>query len=220
MPETDRASVIAQVAARYERCGRFARHYVAGKLKHDPLTRALLAEGLFGRVLDLGCGRGQFAGLLLQAGLAGEVTGLDANPRLLADARRALDGLAFRAVQRDLSRHTALPEADTVLIVDVLYQLAPEAQEGLLAAACASAGRRLLIRMADPGAGLRGRFTDTAERLGRCVWPHAGQTVAAQTVSWTLRRVEAAGFRATCAPSRAGTPFSNVLMVATRAGSP
>lgn len=215
MPETDRG-IVAQVAARYRHCGRFARHYVAGKLKHDPLTRTLLAGESFGSVLDLGCGRGQFGGLLLQAGLAGEVTGLDGNPRLLADARRALNGLPFHAVHRDLSRHAALPAVDTVLMVDVLYQLAPEAQGRLLAAACNAARRRLLIRMADPGAGLRGWFTDMAERLGRRVWPHAGQTVAAQPVSWTVRRVEAAGFRATCAPSRAGTPFSNVLMVATR----
>jgi hypothetical protein len=49
--------VLARVAARYRGCGRFAVHYVAGKLRRDPLTAALLTRGAnegFGEVADLG----------------------------------------------------------------------------------------------------------------------------------------------------------------------
>src|SRR3954468_4398744 len=56
------AALSARVARRYRACGRFAQHYVAAKLRRDPVHRAVLAlaagEAL-GDVVDVGCGRGQ-----------------------------------------------------------------------------------------------------------------------------------------------------------------
>ena len=57
-------------------CGRFVRGYVAGKLRRDPVHRDVLglATGeAFGEVIDIGCGRGQLALALLEAGLARSV---------------------------------------------------------------------------------------------------------------------------------------------------
>ena len=209
-------AAVGRVARRYRACGRFARHYVAAKLRHDPLTATLLRESALGTVLDLGCGRGQFAGLLLESGLASCVTGFDVSRVLLDQARVALAGLAFRAVEQDLARDAGLPAADTVLLADMLYQVAPAAQERLLRSACAAAGSRMLIRTADPDAGWRGRFTSGVERLGRRFWPHSGAMVAPRPVAWVAAVIAEAGFRVERAPSYRGTPFGNALLTAVR----
>jgi SAM-dependent methyltransferase len=214
-----RAALLARVAARYRSCGRFAAGYVAGKLRHDPLTGALLALGAaegFGTVADLGCGRGQFAALLLEAGLAAGVTGLEASPALLAQAQRALTGLAFVARQQDLVADPGVPEADTVLILDMLYQLPTEAQAVLLDAAARAARRGVLVRTADPARGWRARFSRGLEVAARRVWPHSGALVNPQPVEWVAERLRAAGLHVAVAPCWAGTPFGNVLLSARR----
>lgn len=216
MADETTAAAIGRVAARYYGCGRFARHYVAGKLRHDPLTRALLEGPALGTVLDLGCGRGQFAGLLLEAGRADAVIGLDVNRRLLGQARVALDGLAFHAIEQDLARDAGLPPADTVLLADMLYQVPPDAQERLLRSACAAARERMLIRAADPDAGWRARFTSAVEHAGRRFWPHSGRTVAPRPLAWIAAVAAEAGFSLRQAPSYAGTPFGNALLTAVR----
>ena len=90
------------VAARYAGASRFARGFVAGKLRHDPATLALLrlaAQRPFGDVLDLGCGRGQLGLALLAAGLATGLTGLDRDGDKLAEATAGGGGPA-RALRR------------------------------------------------------------------------------------------------------------------------
>jgi ubiquinone/menaquinone biosynthesis C-methylase UbiE len=57
-------------------------------------------------VLDLGCGPGDVAGLLAARGL--NVTAVDANPELLAVARKLHSGVSF--TQQDL-RQLTLPRA-------------------------------------------------------------------------------------------------------------
>jgi SAM-dependent methyltransferase len=219
------AALLTRVASRYRGCGRFAAHYVAGKLRHDPLTGALLAlaaEGPgdgFGAVADLGCGRGQFAALLLEAGLARSVVGLDASPRLLAQARDALHGLGFAGRLQDLAADAAVPQADTVLILDVLYQLPTAAQARLLQAACRSARRLVVIRTADPAQGGRAWLTRRLEQAGLRLWPHAGAMVNARPIDWIAGHLAAAGWLVRVAPCWAGTPFGNVLLTARRDGT-
>jgi SAM-dependent methyltransferase len=220
MPEF--AALRARVAGRYAGCGKFATHYVAGKLRHDPLARSLLALGSaepFGDVADLGCGRGQFAGLLLEAGLARTVIGLETSPALLGQARQALRGLRFAARAQDLAADPAVPPADTVLLLDVLYQLPTEAQGLLLDAAAGAARHQVIVRTADPAQGLRAWLTRTLERAARRLWPHAGAMVNAQPVGWIAGRLAAAGLSVSIAPCRAGTPFANVLLTARRGGA-
>lgn len=213
--------LLVQVAARYRDCGQFAAHYVAGKLRHDPLTGALLAlgtaEGL-GEVADLGCGRGQFAALLLEAGLARRVVGLEASARLLEQARHALHGLCFDGRLQDLSVNPVVPKADTVLLLDVLYQLPTAAQARLLDAAARSARRQVVIRTADPAQGCRAWLTWMLEQAGRWAWPHSGAEVNAQPIGWIADRLDRAGWSVRVAPCWAGTPFSNVMLTAWRDG--
>jgi SAM-dependent methyltransferase len=214
------AALLARVAARYCGCGRFARHYVAGKLRHDPLTGSLLALGAaeaFGDVADLGCGRGQFAALLLEAGLARSVVGLEHSPTSLEQALRALHGLRFTGWPQDLAVDPTVPDADTVLILDVLYQLPTAAQARLLDAAARSSRRQVIVRTADPARGIRAWLTQGLELAARRVWPNSGALVNAQPVDWIAARLAGAGLSISIVPCRAGTPFNNVLLIARHA---
>ncbi len=215
----EREAVLDQVAERYAHGSRFTRRYVAAKLRSDPVHRMVLelaADEGFGSVLDVGCGRGQLALALLEAGGARRVLGLDRSEAALLEARRAAGGLAFRAERQDLMQPTPLPPADTVLLVDVLYQLPTPAQDDLLRRVAVAAKRRVLIRTLDPDRGLRSRFALMLERVARLGWPNAGAVVNARPVAALMATLEADGFEWTTTPCWQGTPFANVLITARR----
>lgn len=199
-------------------CDRFTRHYVAAKLRMDPVNAEILALAAgepFGRVIDIGCGYGQLGVALLEAGLAQSVLGLEHRTTALSQAIRASAGLAFTVEARDLSYISFLAQADTVMLVDVLYQLAPDAQTNLLAAAIRAAGR-VVIRTADPAIATRFRLGQAAKRLFGRVWATSGpygQSCGPDALSATLR---AAGFAVTIISCSRGTPFANVLIVGRR----
>ncbi len=211
--------MFARVADRYAACGRLARGYVAGKLRRDPVHRdvlALAAREAFGDVLDVGCGRGQLGIALLEAGRARSVLGLDRSEAHLGQARRAGAGLAFAAAVQDFAHLQFLPEADTVLLVDVLYQLDPAAQEALLAAAARAARRLVLVRALDPARGLRSALTLAFEHVARFTSPHSGLRVRAVPLPRMIAALHEAGFTVAVAPCWRGTPFANVLLTARR----
>ena len=215
-------SAFRRTAARYRPIGRFAHGYVASKLRRDPVHRvliALAAQENFLAVLDIGCGRGQLGIALLEAGGAASVLGLDRNSAHLRQAERAAQGLAFRAGWQDLARSAALPAADTVIIVDVLYQLDTAAQVALLEAAARAARSRLLIRTADPARGWRSAVTRGLELVGRRVWPHSGARVNALPIATIAARLGELGFSVAAEPCWQGTPFANLLLVCRRSAS-
>jgi SAM-dependent methyltransferase len=213
------AAAFTRTVARYRSGGRFAHNYVRGKLRRDPAYARIMAlgrEAPLGAVLDAGCGGGQLGVALLEAGFATSVLGFDINPALLARATRASEGLPMRVEARDLSRPGALPACDTLLLIDVLYQLETAAQAALLEAAAASARRMIVIRTADPARGWRSLLTRTLERMTRRVWPHAGATVNARPPSAMAATLSARGFACELAPCWTGTPFANVILIARR----
>jgi SAM-dependent methyltransferase len=214
----DLAEARDRAARRYRGCARFDRFYVAGKLRHDPVYADMLARAGdgFGRVLDAGCGRGQLGVLLLEAGAAETVLGLDWNAAHLDQARQAATGLPFRAERRDLAQAADLPAADTVFLIDVLYQLDTAAQEALLLSACRSARSLIVVRTADTARGLRSAITQGLEVLGRRVWPHAGACVNPRPISDLKEILSASGFGVTETPCWRGTPFANTLLVGRR----
>lgn len=212
-------AVLHEVSSRYSRGSRFTRRYIASKLRTDPVNRMVLERAVadgFGHVLDIGCGRGQLALALLEGGGARSVLGLDWSAAALAEAQRAARGLAFRTDHRNLAEPDPLPAADTVLMVDVLYQLPTPVQDSLLRRACAAARRRVLIRTLDPNRGLRSRFAITMERLARRAWPNSGAVVNPRPVRHLQAALEAQGFEVSVEPCWQGTPFANVLLDARR----
>ena len=210
---------LAVTAERYRGCGRLAHGYVRSKLRRDPVHRDVLylaAEESFGDVVDIGCGRGQLAIALLQAGLAKSVLGVDCQAVHLAQADRAAAGLAYRSRFVDLADGFDAPEADTILAVDVLYQLDDCSQQRLLRNVARAARCRVVLRLLDPGCGMRSAVTVGLERLWRGFSPHAGRCVNPWTVARIAGFLRSEKYDVTVTPCWRGTPFANVLLIARR----
>ncbi len=209
------------MAARYAGARPFARGYVRHKLRLDPVHAALLAlagpQG-FGEVLDLGCGRGQTAVLLLLAGAARRVHGIERNRAWLSEALRAAP-LGFVATLADLATMPALPPADTVLLIDVLYQFETAAQMALLDAAAVAARRRIVIRSMDAAAGLRGGLTRLGETALRHLWPGSRARINPLPILRLTGALAAAGWTTTVTRCAATMAPANMLIVAERAGA-
>ena len=215
----DFAPVFARVARRYRCCGRGVHLYVKGKLTFDPVHRDVLAlaeEDHFGDVLDLGSGRGQLGVALLEAGLASSVIGMDCRQRHLLQACRAASGLPYHTVAQDLTLPLAAPPVSTVLLIDVLYQLADDTQRAVLLTACRAARDRIVIRALDPDRGARSRLTLSVERLIRPLSPHSGALINPSQVTRLLALLNEHGFAASMQPCWGRTPFANVLIIGRR----
>lgn len=219
MSTTDTA-VIDRTAQRFARAvaRRSTYHYVVGKLRRDPATRAIAELGPLGDVLDLGCGRGHLALFLLESGAAKSVRGYDWDEEKIALAQRAGDGLDASFSTRDVRAPDVAP-ADTVLLVDVLHYLDAAAQDEVLARAAdlVRPGGRLVVRDASSGFGWRSAFTLFVEWISTLIRFNLGERVALRDVSRDLVPVlEKKGLACTVTPCWRGTPFANVLVVATR----
>ena len=211
------ATLAREVAGLYAGASRFARGYVGGKLRTDPVSRAVLdraADKPFGVVADLGCGRGQLGLALLMAGRAREVIGLDRDARKIAEAQAAAVRLPARFIAGDLTA-PSIPECDTALLIDVLYQLPAEAQRPVLAAVAARARQRVLIRAFDPARGWRSAIGLAMERAGRLVRGD-GNAIDPLPMKELAAPFRAAGFAVAVTPCWEGTPLPNVLLVAER----
>ncbi len=77
---------------------RFAAEFAASRAPNQPGWRRLLAYlPARGRLLDVGCGSGRLASLLVQAGRPLAYVGVDSSPHLLAIARNAAASLPIPA---------------------------------------------------------------------------------------------------------------------------
>ncbi len=229
-------SLCVSASAPYKQSGRFAWHFARGKLRWDPVFGHLVAAGLIApgaRVLDIGCGQGLLASLVRAAGHAGQagrwpsewaaaptgarVTGIELMARDVARARNAL-GDSAEFVCDDM-RSAAFPDADTVVILDVLHYVPIDAQDAILARvrAALGSGGRLIMRVGDAAsrrAFVSGQWVDRVVTFvrGQPVRPLYGRTLA----DW-IRRLGELGFTVASRPMHAGTPFANILLVGTLA---
>jgi len=199
---------------RYTNGPRADRYYVASKLALDPVFTLLRDEpGAYGKVVDLGCGRGQLGVLLLELGRAESLFGVDSDVRKISVARRAAPEAIFQS--GDLATFP-IPRADTILLIDVLHYLPLGEQDELLARAATALlpGGRLLVRELDHQASRRSRFTRAAEWIARRVGLNRGRAThyrSAEDVRHTLERM---GLTCQVRDASSGTPFGNVLIVA------
>lgn len=204
------------VASRY--CDRGARVYVRVKLWMDPIAKTLHdehADGGFGRVLDVGCGRAQLPLLLHAAGLADGVVGLDWDEDKIHVAARAAGHLRDVRFEHANVCTAALPEADTVLLIDVLHYLTHEEQDDVLARAARAAKRRVFVRDLDPDAGTSSVVTQSWEWVTTTLGWNRGARVRPRPFRDIARPLEAAGFQVSLAAcSTRG--LSNTLLVARR----
>ena len=230
-------SIVADAAQRFRPAGRSAYYFSRGKLGGDPVFAALLRDGRIAsraRIVDLGCGLGILPALFA----AVEKSAVDAWPQnwappatdwtllgfdlrrgAIAKGQRALADLGHRVRLAVGDVRTApLPTSDVVVILDVLHYIDAAAQQALLARvhSALEPGGSLLLRVADAAPTWRFRLTlagDWCISLAQgSVWPRFSCRPIAE---WTAL-LEAIGFTVDAQSMSEGTPFANVLLVATK----
>jgi len=219
--------------------GKYPWHFARGKLRHDPVFLHLLRYGLIpggGRLLDLGCGYGLLPALLLAAQdryrrgdwpadwppppLGLDLLGVELRPDRVRAARAALGRRA--AVEQGDIRSAPLPASAVIVILDVLLYLDHAEQRAALSRIkdALAPGGVLLLREADAAGGFPYHVTRWAERIagmGRgCLW----QALTYRASEQWRELLADLGFAVRAQPMDRGTPFCNVLFVATKRASP
>lgn len=206
---------------RYRPAGRLAYHFARGKLRRDPVYRALLEGGWLpsdGVLLDLGCGGGLLLALVAEAGRRGgpapRLVGVETRPRAATVARTALGGEA-EILTGDV-RSEALPPARAIALLDVLSMMPVADQDALLRvlAAALEPGGVLLVRDVDAGAGWRFRTVAAANRFKAWALRTRGVRFHFRTLDGWRAWLGAAGLEVESRPMGRGTPFANVLLIA------
>ena len=228
-------ALIDAAAQPYARAGRHAHRFVRGKLRYDPVYRAILKHGLLpneGRLIDLGCGLGLLSALLTEARNQHqrgnwnpdwstppwnlEFQGIELQNWKVAAARQAL-GDSDTVRQGDI-RAIELPDCSAATILDVLLYLNAAEQREILqrVAHALQPGGTLLLREGNAAGGLRQLVTRLAEHIC-CLWRGQGwQTLHYRSKTEWVALLEELGFSVDALPMSQGTPFSNVLFRATR----
>ncbi|WP_338413767.1 class I SAM-dependent methyltransferase [uncultured Sphaerotilus sp.] len=215
-------ALLDRASAPYRRAGRFAWHFARGKLGMDPVFRHLLVAGLLppdARVLDIGCGQGLLASLLLARG-AGVVrfTGIELMARDVARARTALAGADTATFVCGDMCAADLPVSDVVVILDVLHYVDVPAQDRVLARVrdALVPGGRLLLRVGDAGARRGFAISQWVDKLVTSVRGHVAPPTHGRPLSAWIAQLQTLGFDVEARPMSQGTPFANVLLVAQR----
>ncbi len=215
-PRLDRALLDA-ATARYRPAGRFAYYFARGKLGGDPAFAAILHRGWIApgsRVLDLGCGQGLLASLLIATGSGCRVQGIELMPR---DAQRATTALgdAARIVCGDI-RSEDFGSADTAVILDVLHYIDYDEQEQVLQRlrTALQPGGQLLLRVGDADAGLPFRLSNWVDHVVTFVRGHRLPRLYCRPLSQWRKSLEALAFEVEVVPLSHGTPFANVMLKA------
>lgn len=187
--------LVRESSDRYIETSLTAWEFARGKLRSDPVYRAVVCDQLLpsgGTLVDIGCGQGLELAVLADAGRrfrAGHwpaswhpppefdrIIGIELRPRVAGVARQALNG-DVEIVAADI-RSQPLAGCRTALFFDVLHMMPRDEQETLIAATVTALepGGVMLVREADASAGWR----FTAVRLGN-------RLKAIALGSWTQR---------------------------------
>jgi SAM-dependent methyltransferase len=233
VPSRVNAALLDAASEPYRNVGVFAYHFARGKLRADPVYRAILELGLLlgrARILDLGCGQGLLSAWLRAAERcydggswprawppaprASSTRGIELMARDVRRARSAL-GPASDVSQADI-REAAFGAVDAVVILDVLHYMPPQAQLEVLQRVRAALPVRglLLLRVGDAGAGLRFRYGQCSDGLVMLLRGHALVTQHCRSVAQWRGVLRDCGFDSEAKPMSEGTPFANVLLIA------
>jgi len=136
-------------------------------------------------------------------------------PRDVERARQALGALA--QIECADIRSAAYGEVDVVIVLDVLHYLDPTAQEQVLQRVRASIGPAgmLLLRVGNAAGGWRFRVSLWVDAAVLYLRGHRRRRLYCRTLPAWSATLTSCGFSARAIPMSEGTPFANVLLVAT-----
>jgi uncharacterized protein (DUF2062 family)/SAM-dependent methyltransferase len=220
--------VFAAAADRYLDQSITAWEFARGKLRHDPVYRATLAEldATTGTLVDVGCGQGLTLAVLVEARAHAQrgdwpadaprpafdhLVGIDTRQRVTRLASRALGDAAhiIHAAAPD-----GLPESfGAALLFDVLH-LMPEAEQRRIVRGIWTrlpAGGVLLVREVDAAAGGGFRAVRIGNRIKALAVGRWRQTFHFRTASAWHAVFASVGFEVETRSMGEGTPFANVL---------
>jgi len=212
-------NALSRTIDRYAKVPLKDRLYIPMKLQMDPLTEQLVElDTPLGRVLDIGCGRGQFSLLLWELGLATAIEGFDFDARKVAAAQLAAGSDATFRVGDALT--SPFPRVDAVLLFDVLHYLTPEQQRSVLehAASGLAPGGRLLVRELDKREGWGSAIGQWFEKVATKSGYNRARGLAFRPVRELLAQLQGLGFDCRVHTQRTLWSSANVLVVATRLG--
>jgi cyclopropane fatty-acyl-phospholipid synthase-like methyltransferase len=225
--------LIDLAAEPYRAAGRFAYGFARGKLRGDPVFRAILERGLLlgcRSVLDLGCGQGLLIAWLraarrLDAEGAWPLTwaaaptvhcirGVELAEREVRRALRAL-GTDCNVTQGDI-RSAEIGHHDAVVVFDVLHYMAESCQERVLRRihAALPSGGLLLLRVGDADGGFRFRLSQVSDHVVLICRGYGFTTLHCRGARAWQVLLDQHGFDSEATPMSAGTPFANVLLTA------
>ena len=233
------SALLNSASAYYRRAGHFAWHFARGKLRGDPVFRAILEHGLLAdraRLLDLGAGQGLLAAWLLAARScqASEqdgawpahwpappelqtYLGIEINAQEVRRAQRAfaLDpGVSLEIVHGDI-RDVDYGTPDAVVILDVLHFLDHVSQERVLRRVRAALAPRglLLMRVGDADGGIGFTLSKAVDHTVALVRRGRWTALHCRPLREWQRLLSELGFRTRTVPMSVGTPFTNMLLV-------
>ena len=144
----EHAAIIDRASEPYRGAGAFAYNFARGKLRGDPVFRALLERGLLlgrSRILDLGCGT--FSPNELDPFIA--YHGIDCSGEAIRIARRKFPHYSYKIENFRVANITA--NADLVMMLDVIGTQADPWEGPLLMRVLTWANRAVLISARAPG---------------------------------------------------------------------
>jgi 2-polyprenyl-3-methyl-5-hydroxy-6-metoxy-1,4-benzoquinol methylase len=158
---------------------------------------------------------------LTERGRATAARGVDWDEKKVEDGRAAAarpPALPVELEQGDARSH-ALAAADTVLLIDLVHYFTVEEQDAILrrAAEAVRPGGRLVVREADTERGWRSWATLLEEKVFTALRFNRGERVKFRPAREIAAILQDEGLTVRVEPAWGKTPFSNVLIVGTRA---
>lgn len=196
------------------------RHYVASKLRSDPVFAGAYAalRNSAERIVDVGCGVGLLAFYLRERGWEQPVVGFDIDPRKIAAAQAvataSYGGRELKFIEHDV--RNPLPQfTGNVALLDVLHYLPLERQATLLAelSASISPGGLLLLRDCPRDGSARYWMTYAGEKFAQAISWNVGVPLHFPTRESIHTAFPEAEFIKQEQPAWGGTPFNNRLFV-------
>ena len=220
MPGGTATAALDRAVRRYRDTPFIARTHVHGRAFLSDLAFVDRYVPRHGFIVDLGCGHGLFANLLVESSTGRRVLGVDVDERKIAVARATVDDReSIRFEQGDIV-HEPIPRCDAVTIVDVLYLLPPGDQAELLrkAAAALPENAPLVVKAQERAASPRFALTYAQELVATSIGLTRGRRGRFHFLSRdeAIPMFERAGFLVDVI-EMPGRPYSDVVYLARKA---